>query len=123
MIWVAGLVISGGEIEFEDGDNGSNWRGLHGHGRAREYITFGRRLGGMYVCRWDHRYNMRLSWTRVPLSGVKSPILDRSSHSLAVVGNKAYLFGGENVPRTPVDDELYIIDLNGTLACIGRNRR
>lgn len=56
-----------------------------------------------------------LSWTRVPISGVAPSILDRSSHSLVVVGNKAYLFGGENVPRTPVDDELYIIDLNGAL--------
>lgn len=56
-----------------------------------------------------------LAWTRVPISGVAPSVLDRSSHSLAVVGNKAYLFGGENVPRTPVDDELYIIDLNGTL--------
>lgn len=65
--------------------------------------------------RWIHRYIMRLSWRKAAIAGVQSPVLDRSSHSLAVVGNKVYLFGGENVPRTPVDDELYIIDLNGTL--------
>lgn len=58
-----------------------------------------------------------LSWTSIPIAGVNDSILDRSSHSLVVVGSKAYLLGGENVPRTPVDDELYIIDLNGTLAC------
>jgi hypothetical protein len=51
-----------------------------------------------------------LNWTKVPLSTA----LDRSSQSLVVVDSKAYLFGGENVPRTPVDDVLYIIDLNGT---------
>ncbi|GHJ85953.1 hypothetical protein NliqN6_2355 [Naganishia liquefaciens] len=53
-----------------------------------------------------------ISWTHIPLSGIAPSVLDRSSHSLVVVGHKAYLFGGENVPRTPVDEELYIIDLN-----------
>ncbi|KAJ9107311.1 hypothetical protein QFC21_000761 [Naganishia friedmannii] len=38
--------------------------------------------------------------------------LDRSSHSLAVLGSRAYIFGGEKEPRTPIDDLLYIIDLN-----------
>lgn len=51
-----------------------------------------------------------INWTKLPLSTA----LDRSSQSLVVVGSKAYLFGGENVTRTPVDDVLYIIDLNGT---------
>lgn len=32
---MAVVVISGGDFgEFDDGDNGSNWRGLDGHGRA-----------------------------------------------------------------------------------------
>jgi hypothetical protein len=51
-----------------------------------------------------------IQWTQLPLS----TNLARSSQSLVVVGSKAYLFGGENVPRTPVDDVLYIIDLKGT---------
>ncbi|KAI5449743.1 hypothetical protein NCC49_004108 [Naganishia albida] len=49
-----------------------------------------------------------INWHQLPLA---TP-LARSSQSLVVVGSKAYLFGGENVPRTPVDDVLYIIDLN-----------
>lgn len=51
-----------------------------------------------------------INWHQLPLA---TP-LARSSQSLVVVGSKAYLFGGENVPRTPVDDVLYIINLNGT---------
>lgn len=51
-----------------------------------------------------------IHWTHLPLATT----LARSSHALAVTGSKAYLFGGENVPRTPVDDVLYIIDLTGT---------
>ncbi|XP_068642444.1 thiohydroximate-O-sulfate sulfur/sulfate-lyase (nitrile-forming) NSP5 [Aristolochia californica] len=35
----------------------------------------------------------------------------RSSHAITVVGNKAYVFGGELVPRVPVDNKLLVFDL------------
>ncbi|KAI3465542.1 hypothetical protein Pfo_022205 [Paulownia fortunei] len=36
----------------------------------------------------------------------------RSSHAIAVVGQKVYAFGGEFTPRVPVDNHLYVFDLN-----------
>ncbi|XP_022758912.1 nitrile-specifier protein 5 [Durio zibethinus] len=36
----------------------------------------------------------------------------RSSHALTIVGQKAYVFGGEFTPRVPVDNKLYVFDLN-----------
>ncbi|KAJ0801474.1 putative galactose oxidase/kelch, beta-propeller, kelch-type beta propeller [Helianthus annuus] len=36
----------------------------------------------------------------------------RSSHSITIVGEKAYAFGGEFKPRVPVDNSLYVFDLN-----------
>jgi len=36
----------------------------------------------------------------------------RSSHAVAVVGQKAYVFGGEYKPRVPVDNSLFVFDLN-----------
>lgn len=36
----------------------------------------------------------------------------RSSHAIAVVGQKVYAFGGEFEPRVPVDNHLYVFDLN-----------
>ncbi|XP_058115226.1 nitrile-specifier protein 5 [Magnolia sinica] len=35
----------------------------------------------------------------------------RSSHAITVVGKKAYVFGGELVPRVPVDNKLHVFDL------------
>ncbi|KAL5974381.1 hypothetical protein ACLOJK_031045 [Asimina triloba] len=35
----------------------------------------------------------------------------RSSHAVAVVGQKAYVFGGEFAPRVPVDNQLHVYDL------------
>jgi hypothetical protein len=37
--------------------------------------------------------------------------LPRSSHSLCVIGSKAYLFGGELRPREPVDNAVHVFDL------------
>jgi N-acetylneuraminic acid mutarotase len=37
--------------------------------------------------------------------------LGRSSSSLAILNNKAYIFSGENIPRIPIDNNLYILDL------------
>lgn len=36
----------------------------------------------------------------------------RSSHAVAVVGKKAYVFGGEITPRVPVDNKLHVFDLD-----------
>ncbi|KAK6116307.1 hypothetical protein DH2020_049934 [Rehmannia glutinosa] len=36
----------------------------------------------------------------------------RSSHAIAVVGQKVYAFGGEFTPRVPVDNHLYVFDLD-----------
>ncbi|KAK6155325.1 hypothetical protein DH2020_009573 [Rehmannia glutinosa] len=36
----------------------------------------------------------------------------RSSHAIAVVGKKVYAFGGEFTPRVPVDNHLYVFDLD-----------
>lgn len=35
----------------------------------------------------------------------------RSSHAIAVVGHKAFVFGGEFSPRVPVDNYLHVFDL------------
>lgn len=35
----------------------------------------------------------------------------RSSHAIAIVGQKLYAFGGEFTPRVPVDNQLYVFDL------------
>jgi hypothetical protein len=61
-----------------------------------------------------------LSWTKLPLQAASSSVklpLKRSSHALVVRCDKAYIFGGEDKPREPVDGELYIIDLKGELSC------
>lgn len=35
----------------------------------------------------------------------------RSSHAVAVVGQKAYVFGGEFEPRVPIDNLIHVFDL------------
>ncbi|KAJ7491857.1 kelch repeat protein [Mycena galericulata] len=58
---------------------------------------------------------MRLIWSQLPLKSTTDAAanaLKRSSNSLAVVGNKAYVFGGEQIPRIPVDNELWLIRLD-----------
>lgn len=35
----------------------------------------------------------------------------RSSHAIAIVGQKAYVFGGEFTPRVPIDNDLHVFDL------------
>ena len=52
---------------------------------------------------------MSITWKKISTADE----LKRSSNSVAVVGDKAYIFGGETKPRTPVDDELYVLDLQG----------
>ncbi|KAJ6440690.1 kelch repeat protein [Purpureocillium lavendulum] len=46
-------------------------------------------------------------WLRL----ASSACLQRSSQALAVVGSKAWIFGGELQPRQPVDNQLDVVDL------------
>ncbi|KAG2454804.1 hypothetical protein HYH02_000636 [Chlamydomonas schloesseri] len=48
-------------------------------------------------------------WTKLAQAG--SVPIDRSSHSITVIDNKVYLFGGEHDPRVPVGNELYEYDM------------
>ncbi|KAI4146129.1 MAG: hypothetical protein L6R39_003574 [Caloplaca ligustica] len=50
---------------------------------------------------------LKATWQRL----VTSKPLPRSSHSLAVIKCKAYLFGGEEEPRQPVDNDMHILTL------------
>ncbi|KAF3577508.1 hypothetical protein DY000_02035050, partial [Brassica cretica] len=69
-------------------------------------------------------------WIKVEQKG-KGPG-PRSSHAIAVVGDKLYSFGGELTSNVPVDKDLYVFDLNThtwsvapatgdipTLSCLG----
>ncbi|EFJ44314.1 kelch repeat protein [Volvox carteri f. nagariensis] len=46
-----------------------------------------------------------MRWTRLPQAGTLP--VERSSHSITVVGDKIVLFGGEHDPRVPISSELY----------------
>ncbi|KAL8819048.1 MAG: hypothetical protein Q9223_002446, partial [Gallowayella weberi] len=50
---------------------------------------------------------LKAKWRRLTTS---TP-LPRSSHSLSVVKGKAYIFGGEELPRQPVDNDMHILTL------------
>lgn len=50
---------------------------------------------------------LRATWKRIPTD----TILPRSSHSLSIVKNKAYIFGGEQQPREPVDNHVHVFTL------------
>lgn len=53
---------------------------------------------------------IRASFERISLD----TSLPRSSHSINVVGTKAFLFGGEVKPREPVDSSLHVFELPGS---------
>ena len=36
----------------------------------------------------------------------------RSSHDLCSIGRKVFLFGGENIARTPIDSKIHVLDLD-----------
>jgi hypothetical protein len=40
------------------------------------------------------------------------PTLQKSSHSLSIVGKAAYIFGGELKPREPIDGNVHVLDLS-----------
>ena len=39
-------------------------------------------------------------------------VLPRSSHDLCAIDRKVYLFGGEHIPRTPIDSKLHVLDVD-----------
>ncbi len=49
---------------------------------------------------------LKAKWTRI-----RGPQLPRSSHSLSIVKSKAYIFGGEERPREPVDNHMHVFTL------------
>ncbi|MCJ1450254.1 hypothetical protein MMC28_000583 [Mycoblastus sanguinarius] len=50
---------------------------------------------------------LKAAWHRIPTN----TLLPRSSHSLSVVKSKAYIFGGEQKPREPVDNHVHVFTL------------
>lgn len=50
---------------------------------------------------------LKATWHRIPTD----KLLPRSSHSLSIIKGKAYIFGGEEVPRKPVDNHMHVFTL------------
>lgn len=50
---------------------------------------------------------LKATWTRISTD----TLLPRSSHSLSIVKSKAYIFGGEQQPREPVDNHVHVFTL------------
>lgn len=55
-------------------------------------------------------------WTKL----VSRPDVQRSSHSLSIVGAKAYVYGGELLPREPVDANVLVVALTSGEFAKGR---
>ena len=53
---------------------------------------------------------LKATWKHVPTD----IILPRSSHSLSIIKGKAYIFGGEQQPREPVDNHVHVFTLKST---------
>lgn len=53
--------------------------------------------------------DMQGNWIKLEQKGTGPGA--RSSHAIAIVGRKLYAFGGEFTPRVPVDNKLYVFDL------------
>jgi hypothetical protein len=67
-----------------------------------------------FVTSSKHSLTMSLSatWTRL----VSSTRLQRSSQTLSVAQGKAWIFGGEVLPREPVDNQIDVVELQSTAA-------
>lgn len=48
-------------------------------------------------------------WERITADGVP---LARSSHEVSLIGDCLYVFGGENIARTPIDSSFYKLTLS-----------
>ncbi|UZJ55577.1 hypothetical protein CBS101457_004897 [Exobasidium rhododendri] len=55
--------------------------------------------------------SLACSWERLSLEGLPAPLAARSSHSLGILNEKAYIFGGELKPRTPIGGDVIVVDL------------
>jgi len=65
--------------------------------------------------------SLSYKWTEIVCS---NPPLQRSSHEVSYVNNKIFLFGGENIPRNPIDEgnNVYLLDIdNNKWDCIETN--
>jgi hypothetical protein len=62
--------------------------------------------GSMVQGLFQNTHSIKAKWQRID-----APPLPRSSHTLSVVGGRAYIFGGEVNPREPVDNDMHIITL------------
>lgn len=52
---------------------------------------------------------MKATWTKI----AQHDSLKRSSHSISVIGERAYVFGGELKPRQPRDNVMHQVKLAG----------
>ena len=50
---------------------------------------------------------LKATWRRIPTDKA----LPRSSHSLSIIKSKAYIFGGEEKPREPVENHIHVFTL------------
>ncbi|GAV68461.1 Kelch_1 domain-containing protein/Kelch_3 domain-containing protein/Kelch_4 domain-containing protein, partial [Cephalotus follicularis] len=69
--------------------------------KGRQLQTSSKRISSMAL---EHGH-----WVKLEQNG--SGPGARSSHAIAIVGQKAYVFGGEYWPRVPVDNKLHVFDL------------
>lgn len=58
-----------------------------------------------------HQHHLHAFVLQVKQKGVKGPG-KRSSHGIAVIGDKLYVFGGELIPNQSIDKDLYVFDFN-----------
>lgn len=54
---------------------------------------------------------MKFLFTEVTALSNSEGFLPRSSHEITHINGKIYLFGGENKPRTPIDSNVYVLDI------------
>lgn len=55
------------------------------------------------------------TWKEIKTCGDKLDNLvpcTRSSHDISIINNILYVFGGEHIARTPIDSNLYYLDLS-----------
>lgn len=55
---------------------------------------------------------MKFSFTEVKAVSKTEELLPRSSHEITYINGKVYLFGGENIPRTPIDSNVFALDVS-----------
>ncbi|XP_013683391.2 epithiospecifier protein-like isoform X1 [Brassica napus] len=89
---------------------------VRGHTRIDEnQITSERRGGTNKYKKIEYRSYMAPTlqgeWIKVQQRGGQGPG-PRSSHGIAVVGDKLYSFGGELTPNISIDKDLYVFDFN-----------